>query len=371
MKLVVKKRLSKNERERAVMFGLVELFIKTNLPIGSCALKDHGFDFLSPATIRNYFAKLEKKGYLTQQHASGGRLPTAKAFKEYANAQIKKAQIPEKLDKMLCSELKTESKEIKSFLSCALETLSEATGHAAFISSPRFDQDFIRRLKLIYLEPHQLLYVIITDFGEIKTETIYSQKEISPSLLEKVEAFFLWRVNQAQKPVFADNTEAKLIQRIYNEIMVRHVVGYANCHEVDIFRTGLALLLSYPEFDSAERLSQGLALLENKELMRQMLGKTTELKVYIGKDLSAFGLQEAGYCIIAIPYYINQMQAGSVAIIGPMRLNYRQIFGIMQAFSEYLSEALARSTCKYKITFRKPEERLKINSSIFLEYKSI
>jgi len=102
-----------------------------------------------------------------------------------------------------------------------------------------------------------------------------------------------------------------------------------------------------------------------------MLGKTTELKVYIGKDLSAFGLQEAGYCIIAIPYYINQMQAGSVAIIGPMRLNYRQIFGIMQAFSEYLSEALARSTCKYKITFRKPEERLKINSSIFLEYKSI
>ncbi len=80
-KLFVKKRFTKENKELKILLGLVELYIKTNTPIGSNSLKESGFDDMSSATIRNYFAELEKKGLLTQPHISGGRIPTSKAFK--------------------------------------------------------------------------------------------------------------------------------------------------------------------------------------------------------------------------------------------------------------------------------------------------
>src|SRR5580693_4132773 len=84
-KTLLAKKLPKNDREQAVLIGLVELYLKTGKPIGSSTLQDHGFESLSSATIRNYFSKMEAAGYLKQQHTSGGRIPTAKAFRLYAD----------------------------------------------------------------------------------------------------------------------------------------------------------------------------------------------------------------------------------------------------------------------------------------------
>ncbi|HAB98993.1 MAG TPA: hypothetical protein DCE71_04150 [Parachlamydiales bacterium] len=86
LKSLPSKKPSKNDREQAVLLGLVELYLKLGKPIGSQTLQDHGFESLSSATIRNYFSKMEEQGFLKQQHTSGGRIPTAQAFRLYANA---------------------------------------------------------------------------------------------------------------------------------------------------------------------------------------------------------------------------------------------------------------------------------------------
>ena len=75
----------RESREKAVLLGLVELYLLTGKPIGSNTLKENGFGHISSATIRNYFAKLEAQGMLKQQHSSGGRTPTPLAYKFYAN----------------------------------------------------------------------------------------------------------------------------------------------------------------------------------------------------------------------------------------------------------------------------------------------
>lgn len=73
----------KQEKESQVLVGLIELFIKNGKPIGSNTLKESSFEHLSSATIRNYFFKLEEQGFLSQQHSSGGRVPTDLAYKFY------------------------------------------------------------------------------------------------------------------------------------------------------------------------------------------------------------------------------------------------------------------------------------------------
>ncbi len=349
------KKLPKTDREQAVLLGLVELYLKQGKPIGSQTLQENGFESLSSATIRNYFAKMEDTGYLKQPHTSGGRVPTAKAFNLYAEHALHEGELEKNQEEILEAPFKENSREIATLLNRSADVLSELTKCAVFVSTPRFDQDFIQDVRLIRLSSEKVLIVLITDFGLVRTETFYLEKEADPHFLRTAEEYFLWRINKGEKPLFNNETEAKLAQRLYNEVMVRHVVGYANFPEEDIIRTGLSKLLAYPEFSDASALASSLSLLEDPNQMRALLRKSSKsqkMSIWIGDELVPF-LKEGAECtVIAIPYRINQTITGSIAILGPMRLPYRNLFGLMQIFSENLNKALTERIYKFKITFR-------------------
>lgn len=351
------KKLPKTDRERAVLLGFVELYLKTGKPIGSHTLQENGFESLSSATIRNYLSKMEGAGYLKQQHTSGGRIPTEKALRLYANAYRTSGVVERVQEEALKETFKKETREIATLLHHSADILSELTKCAVFVSAPRFDQDFIQDIRLIQLDATKLLSILITDFGLIHTETVYLEREVDGSFLQSAEEYFLWRMNKGEKPLFRQEAEAKMAQRIYNEIMVRHVVGYANFPQEDIFRTGLSKLLAYPEFNDAAALASSLSLLEDENQMRSLLSeccKQNQMTCWIGDELYPFVPKEAECSVVAIPYRINQAIAGAIALLGPMRLPYRNLFGLVQAFSEQMSRSLTESVYKYQITFRQP-----------------
>lgn len=352
------RKLPKTDRELAVLLGLVELYIKTNKPIGSQTLQENGFESLSTATIRNYFNKMELLGYLKQQHTSGGRIPTDKAFRFYADHFQSQGIIEDTQEKAIKAALSKDAKAITTLIHRAADALSEEAKSAVFISTPRFDQDFIQDIRLISLDKEKLLSILITNFGVIRTETIFLEDPIDPIFLRTAEEYCLWRVNKGEKPVFKNESEAKLSQRIYNETMVRHVVGYANFSIEDVFRTGLSKLLAYQEFNDAASLARSLSLIEDEIQMRSLLRqccKKNGLISWIGNELCPYVPPESECSVLAIPYRINHTIAGAVAILGPTRMPYRNMFGLLQSFSESLSRKLTDSVYKFKITVRQPQ----------------
>lgn len=122
----------RREKEREVLFGLIELYLKEGRPVGSNTLKESGFDHLSSATIRNYCAELEEDGLLIQHHTSGGRIPTDKAYRLYAEAMESTPLLNRDDDLFLSSLLLQETKEIPSYLQEVTEALSEITGLPPF-----------------------------------------------------------------------------------------------------------------------------------------------------------------------------------------------------------------------------------------------
>ncbi|MBS0626354.1 MAG: heat-inducible transcriptional repressor HrcA [Verrucomicrobia bacterium] len=357
------------------MIGLVELYLKHGKPIGSQTLQDNGFESLSSATIRNYFSKMETMGLLKQQHTSGGRIPTAQAFRIYADAQEKQGVIEKDQEELLDEVLKSESREVATLLHKAAEALSEASQCAVFASAPRFDQDFIQDVRLVHLDSSKLLTILITDFGLIRTETIYLDRPVDPQVLRAAEEYFLWRMNKGEKPLFKHEADAKWAQRIYNEVIVRHVVGYVNFPVEDILRTGLSKLLAYPEFNDAAALANSLGLIEDQNHMRTLLRNCCqqgEMLSWIGDELCPYVPPGSECTVIAIPYRINQAIAGAIAVLGPMRVPYKNLFGLAQFFSEQISKVLTRSVYKYKITYRQATGAQGIENdepSILLENK--
>src|SRR4030088_865147 len=71
-------------RNRQILADLVRTNIETGEPVSSRAISKGLQEMLSTATIRNVMADLEDGGYLYQPHTSAGRVPTAAAYRFFA-----------------------------------------------------------------------------------------------------------------------------------------------------------------------------------------------------------------------------------------------------------------------------------------------
>lgn len=361
----LKSRPGKKKREEQILFALVEYYIQTGKPVGSTTLKESEFDNLSSATIRNYFMKLEKAGYLSQQHSSAGRIPTNSAFKVYAKKFLEAGTVSESIGKKLRTLRNGNNREISSFLQHAAELLGKTCNYPVFLSAPRFDHDFVSNLKIVSIDQSRYLCILITDFGLIKTELLHTTSKLNSFSLKRIEAYFHWRLTEQDEPTNLTEDELSIAQKFYNEVMIRYIVGYSNFSNEDLYWTEFSQLLSYPEFADPLLLASSLALFENSNAMRHLLRECTSsncLKFWLGDDLTSYSPPTKQCTTIAIPYYINKKPVGSVAILGPIRIPYREIFGILRLFSQYVSEALTKDIYKFKITYRQPQA-----NSLYLE----
>ena len=342
----------KEKREHDVLMALVELFLEWGKPVGSHTLQEERFPELSSATIRNYYAKFEKLGYVTQQHSSGGRLPTEEGIRLYVTA-VKEDPLllPEVKERF---SLKLQQKNVHTFLQRSVEQLSELTGYAAFLSAPRFDHDFIQELRLVSIDDERVLCVLITDFGQVLTEILAAQK-ISTFALKRIEAYLMWRIRGGSPPDIQGD-EAKIAQKLYSEIVVRYMVRYSNFSEEEVFRTGFSRLLSYPEFTDPLVLSSGLALFENSGHMRLLLSdcmRENRLCAWIGSDLASYGTA-TDCAVLALPYRIGETRVGAIGLLGAVRMPYRTLFGTLRFFADAMTQVLTKGLVKYKLSFRQP-----------------
>ena len=73
-----------SERQKQILFAIIEEYAETALPVGSVTLaKLFG---VSSATIRAEMVRLEELKYLAQPHTSAGRVPTDAGYRFYVNS---------------------------------------------------------------------------------------------------------------------------------------------------------------------------------------------------------------------------------------------------------------------------------------------
>lgn len=349
------KKAGKQDREKQVLLGLIEHYLKTGKPVGSNTLKDVEFENLSSATIRNYFAHLEKEGFLSQQHSSGGRIPTDRAYRLYAQEYIESPASSSPLPE-IDGINQNDSQEIASYLQRAAEKLNNLTNCAVFISAPRFDHDFVVSIKLVAIDAARYLCILVTDFGLIHTEVMHTEHRLNAFSIKRIESYFQWRLTGLNKPALEKGEEEVAIE-FYKELMLRYIVSYSHFADQDLYRTGFSSLLSYPEFHNPATLSESLALFENAHGIRLLLkecSKLNTLKFWIGTDLAPYSSQKPECAVLAIPYKINHQNAGAFGILGPTRIPYRKLFDILRSFSQDISKTITGNVVKFKISIRQP-----------------
>src|SRR6187399_675468 len=73
-------------RAEQILESIVRAHIETGEPVASLDLSRQRRHTLSPASIRNVMAELAEMGYISQPHASAGRVPTSKAYRHFVRS---------------------------------------------------------------------------------------------------------------------------------------------------------------------------------------------------------------------------------------------------------------------------------------------
>lgn len=124
-------------RRNEILKAIINAHIDTALPVGSAALSRR-FQFdLSPATIRNTMAELERDGFITQPYTSAGRIPTDKGYRYYIDSLMEVEELaPEEEERI---EEKYQLHEIRDYEDLFLETsriLCQWTNYTALVHFP-------------------------------------------------------------------------------------------------------------------------------------------------------------------------------------------------------------------------------------------
>ena len=117
------------------------------------------------------------------------------------------------------------------------------------------------------------------------------------------------------------------------------IVSFLDWHD-KIFYKGISHILEQPELQDFRKLPMLIKLIEDKQNLLDIINRDfkEKVKVYIGREL---GRPEMESCSLVVSSYrVKNRFSGRIAVLGPVRMEYRNIIPTMEYISDVLSEML-------------------------------
>ena len=168
-----------DQRRQAVLRAIVADYIASQEPVGSKSLVERHNMGVSSATIRNDMAVLEQQGYISQTHASSGRIPTEAGYRAFVDAlhDVKPLSAAER---RAILEFLEDGVDLEDVLRRSVRLLSQLTNQAAVVQLPTLSVSRVKHCEVVELTPTRLLLVLITDSGRVDQRNVELSAPIGP-----------------------------------------------------------------------------------------------------------------------------------------------------------------------------------------------
>lgn len=333
-------------RQQRILSAIIENFIRTGEPVGSKLLSGQ-FEFqVSPATIRSEMSWLFDMGYLEQPHTSAGRVPSHLGYREYIDSLMKCRPLTEEEKNEINSLFNVRDPDPDRLLEDAAQALSNYTNCATVTSSITPKNVAVRRVELIAAGAGTVVIMIIATNGVIRSKVCRVDFKVTPELIDFFTKFSNARL--ADRSINAITSEyissVALALDEYTRMFTPLLIAiFELCKEINdgqYYLSGGAKLLEYGELSRLVR--DLLVMLENRDRLQALFdGGENNFKILIGKENSSMEL--AGASVVATHYEIHGQRAGSVGLIGPIRLDYAKIIPHLEYFAKTLGELLSET----------------------------
>lgn len=329
------------ERKKKILAAVVESYIDSGEPIGSKALMQKCSLTVSSATIRNELADLALRGYLLQPHTSAGRIPTHKGYRYYIDNLMKKEPLSDRVREHIERAVITSADAPEKILAKTAQVLSELSGMAAVTTTPSGDDARVHKIRFVITGRHTCMAVLITSNGMVKSRLFRCDFVLTPELVAMFDKALndsfvgvpLIEINQAfLQTVAASFGELSLFM---TDVLIAILDACSQAMQTTVTVSGATNLLFLPNYDlmSARNV---LRFMSDSKALSELLNENVKgTKVYIGKESGRHELSDS--CVITTRYEIGGVTAGAIALVGPVRADYKNLIEQVEYASECAS----------------------------------
>jgi len=332
-----------DDRKSAILRAVVEHYISTAQPVGSAAVAARADVSVSPATVRNEMTLLERDGYLVQPHTSAGRVPTEKGYRFFVDGLATQGEVDlsEASARQVRDFFTAAHGELEQVLHDTSRLLTSLTRSAAVVVGEQVSAAVVRSVQLVDLSPRLLLLVLVFNNGDVvkrsveldgdtSTDTVAdAQRYLSEHLVGRSWAeVSRWRPSAGAAPGVAP--------------VVAEVAGsFDPGDRTDgsrVFVEGTSFLAG--SLEARETVEQVLGILEQQLVVVTLLKELAERGVMVAIG-SETGLHPLADCSVVLsPYRVDGEVAGTIAVLGPTRMDYQESVAAVAVVSQRLTRVL-------------------------------
>ncbi len=342
-------------REREILTAIVETFIANGEPVGSRTLARSSREGLSAATIRNVMADLAEAGFLEQPHASAGRVPTAEAYRYYVEQLSGEAHLSHENQSIIQDTL-TGVADVAEFMertSHVLSLLSHGVGVTVATTGPR---NALEHVYFSRLSDQKVLAVVVTRSGVVRDRVLrldIPQADLDLAARYINDNFRGWTMADMRaelaRRLEQERSEYDRMMKSIEQLYQQGALASSDDTQA-VFVEGAANLVSnhVTGEEGRQRLQEMLRTLEEKEKVVKLLGayldtRQEAVRVVIGLNEALPSTSMQNFVLIGAPARVGGEVMGSLAVIGPTRLDYQHTMSavsyIARLFDKLLNES--------------------------------
>ena len=338
-------------RNRHILADLVRTYIETGEPVSSRAISKRFEETLSSATIRNVMADLELGGFLYQPHTSAGRVPTAAAYRFFAQEIASQATLRADDKEWIQREFAgaTTAAEITER---AGHVLAEVSNGLGIIVSPPLRKTVLEHARLWLLPDSRVVVVLISPGGATRDKIMRPHRLFTQSELDATAEF----LNRQYSGWTLEAIRADLLQKLASEreryeglaqsaltLCDPALLGDDSTLQVHV--EGTAQMIGATEFANQAQLRDLLSAIEEKHRLVTVLNACIETPEPVHVQIGVKEISQAGenLALISAAYTRQDMVQGSLGVLGPTRMHYERAMTAVAYVARLFSEALSKT----------------------------
>lgn len=335
-----------NERKKKILQIIIEDYISSAEPVGSRTIARKYDLGLSPATIRNEMSDLELLGYLEQPHTSAGRIPSAQAYRFYVDALIEPGTLTDNDMALIDGWYNERRRNIDDIFQSTAKILSRMTQNVSMVLTNQQTIANFCYLKFLPLDSQHAILCIVADDGSIDTNVV----DIPLGMSSEEMDYLAGKMSKLLEDRNLSDISVEILQNVHTDVVedklifssllqaVRKMTGRRQ--EQKVFLGGTKQLFNQPEFRDVERVRNLLGILEEEKVLKDLLqgGEDSGLKVTIGSENKFTGIQDCS--MVQATYRLNGQIVGTMAVLGPTRMEYGKVISVMDYLHKYLKTIL-------------------------------
>lgn len=334
-----------DERKKKILCAVIRNYLETGEPVGSRTISKYTDLNLSSATIRNEMADLEEMGFIIQPHTSAGRIPTDKAYRLYVdNMMEEKDKEIQELKGLL---LETEGK-MDTMLKNVAKVLANNTNYATVVSAPRVRGNKLKFIQLSKVGKSQILAVVVVEGNVIKNNIIDVSEELDDETVLKLNILLNTNLNGLALEeinlgiISALKSQAGIHSNIVSDVIDAVADAIKADEDLEIYTSGANNIFKYPELSDHQNASQLITTFEEKQMLSKLAADSLEkeetgIQVYIGEESPVENMKDCS--VVTATYDLGDGMKGSIAIIGPKRMDYEKVVGTLKTMKSELETA--------------------------------